>query len=251
MILAYYRPNTVEEACNLLKSPGEKRVPLGGGTYLLSQYIRDDFAVIDLQDCGLDFLELSGSRLKVGAMVKLQSLIEYQDIPPAIKQAVVQQAPLNLRNMAMLGGVVASDDGYSPLLTVLHAMDVKIRLSEGDILPIGELLPLRDELLDKTLITELELSLDVKTSYQSVSRTPLDRPIVCVALARWKSGRVRISLGGYGQLPVLAMDGADDAGVPIAARNAFYEAGDNLASAVYRRHVASILARRALREIEA
>jgi CO/xanthine dehydrogenase FAD-binding subunit len=45
------------------------------------------------------------------------------------------------------------------------------------------------------------------------------------------------------------MDGPEAEGLEIAARNAFYEAGDERASAEYRREIAAVLARRALEKV--
>lgn len=82
--------------------------------------------------------------------------------------------------------------------------------------------------------------------FQYVSRTSSDRPIVCVALALWPSGRTRLALGGYGPLPLLAMDGTEPEGLEAAARNAFHEASDPWGSADYRKDVAATLAGRCL-----
>jgi len=44
----------------------------------------------------------------------------------------------------------------------------------------------------------------------------------------------------------LAMDGTEPDGIELAARNAFYESGDEWASAEYRISVAATLSRRCL-----
>jgi hypothetical protein len=84
----------------------------------------------------------------------------------------------------------------------------------------------------------------VRLAFETVARTPADRPIVCAALAQWPSGRTRLALGGYGQAPLLAMDGNEPGGVETAVRNAFAEAGDEWASAEYRSEMAAVLAKR-------
>ena len=80
----------------------------------------------------------------------------------------------------------------------------------------------------------------------TIARTPADRPIVCVAAARWPSGRTRLALGGFGAAPTLAMDGPEDSGAQIAAASAYSQAGDEWASAEYRSEAAGILALRCL-----
>jgi CO/xanthine dehydrogenase FAD-binding subunit len=98
------------------------------------------------------------------------------------------------------------------------------------------------------LITSLSLPLNAKIAFEYVSRTPSDKPIVCVALAQWPSGRTRLAVGGYGKAPILAMDGTEADGVETATSNAFHEANDNWASAEYRMDVAFTLAKRCLEQ---
>jgi len=107
---------------------------------------------------------------------------------------------------------------------------------------------MRSEHIQGKLITAIAVPLSVKLAFEYVSRTPADKPIVCVALAQWNSGRTRLALGGYGKSPMLAMDGTEAEGLETAARNAFHEATDEWASAEYRMDVASTLARRCLEE---
>ena len=112
---------------------------------------------------------------------------------------------------------------------------------------LGDFLPLRN--LEGSLITSITLPLNAKLAFEYVSRTPADKPIVCVALAQWNSGRTRLALGGYGKSPMLAMDGTEAEGIETAARNAFHEATDEWASAEYRVDVAATLAKRCLERI--
>ncbi|MFN3491715.1 MAG: hypothetical protein ACK40V_05800, partial [Anaerolineales bacterium] len=101
----------------------------------------------------------------------------------------------------------------------------------------------------KVLITSISIPLNVKTSFEYVSKTPVDKPIICASLAQWKSGRTRLALGGYGKVPLLAMDGSEDGGIETAARIAYHEANDEWASAEYRVEMAAILSKRCLESI--
>jgi CO/xanthine dehydrogenase FAD-binding subunit len=87
--------------------------------------------------------------------------------------------------------------------------------------------------------------------FEYVARSPKDVPILVVAVAQWGSGRTRIALGGFGEAPILAMDGLDADGAEIACRDAYFDADDQWASAVYRREVALKLAKRCLARINA
>jgi CO/xanthine dehydrogenase FAD-binding subunit len=249
MITAYHRPKTLDEALTLLQR--SDTVPLGGGT-LLSHSKTDSVQVVDLQLLGLDALTKTGTNLELGATLTLQTLLESEHCPTALKSALKLEAPLNIRNAATVAGTLVACDGRSTFACVLQAMDAKIEQATFDnakveyiITNIGEFLPLRST----NLITKIIIPLNVKLAFETVARTPADKPIVCAALAQWNSGRTRLALGGYGKSPMLAMDGTEAEGVAVAAKNAFHEATDDYASAEYRMDIASTLAKRCLESI--
>lgn len=243
MITTYHRPQTLDEALALLNQPNT--IPLGGGT-LLSRTSADSVSVVDLQRLGLDSLRANGSEFVIGATCTLQSLYEDSNCPDPLKTALKLEAPLNIRNAATVAGTIVASDGRSPVVTMLLAMDAKIELrnskSDSRTSNIGEYLLTRP----KGLITAITIPLSVKSAFQFVSKTPADKPIVCAALAQWNSGRTRLTLGGYGATPLLAMDGTEANGLEEAATNAYHEANDEWASAEYRMDTAAVLAKRCL-----
>jgi len=246
MITTYHRPRTLDEALTLLTQPNT--FPLGGGT-LLSHPSADSIEVVDLQALGLNSLKKNGNNLEIGATATLQRLMENENCPQALKQAIKLEAPLNIRNTATVAGTIVASDGRSTFATCLLAFDTKIEQAildnskvEYRLSNLGDFLPLRS----KSLITKIIFPLNVKFAFDYVSRTPADKPIVCVALSQWTSGRTRLALGGYGKSPLLAMDGTESDGIESAARNAYHEAKDDWASAEYRQDVAATLAQRCL-----
>lgn len=246
MITAYHRPQTLDEALTLLTRPNV--LPLGGGT-LLSKPTAESIEVADLQALGLDTVKKNGNTLELGAALTLQSLLESEYCPPALKSALKLEAPLNIRNSATLAGTLIACDGRSTFASVLLALDAKLTATSKqngeETLNIGDLLPLREQVRGK-LITKIVIPLTVKLAFEYVSRTPADKPIVCAALAQWNSGRTRLALGGYGKSPILAMDGTEAEGIESAAKNAFHEANDEWASAEYRMDAAATLVKRCL-----
>ncbi|MBE0672818.1 MAG: FAD binding domain-containing protein [Anaerolineales bacterium] len=241
MITAYHRPQTLDEALALLTQPNT--LPLGGGT-LLSQPTSDPVSVVDLQRLGLDALRVKGNDLEIGATCTLQSLLESEHCPQTLKTALKLEAPINIRNAASVAGTLVASDGRSPFASMLLAMDAKITMVSGQtsVVGIGEFLLTRP----RALITHISIPLNTKTAFEFVSRTPADKPIVCAVLAQWNSGRTRLTLGGYGKSPMLAMDGTEADGLDTAAQNAYHEANDEWASAEYRMDVAATLAKRCL-----
>jgi CO/xanthine dehydrogenase FAD-binding subunit len=250
MITQYYRPQTLEEALQLLARADTR--PLGGGT-VLTQRSNESFSVVDLQALGLDKLRKSGDNLEIGATVTLQNLLESLYIAKALKAAIALETPLNLRTMGTVAGTLVTCDGRSPFGTLLLALDAKITFAFGnEKITLGNYLPLRvgmNSAHPGELITKVEIPLNAKIAFETVARTPADKPIICAALAQWPSGRTRLALGGWGQAPTLALDGNESGGLEEAARNACSEAADEWASAEYRREVAAVLTKRCQDEI--
>jgi CO/xanthine dehydrogenase FAD-binding subunit len=240
----------MDEALALLNQPNT--LPLGGGTLLASRHpTTDSVAVVDLQTLGLDSLRANGNELEIGATCTLQALYESAHCPAALKTALKLEAPLNIRNSATVAGTLVASDGRSPFAASLLAMDAKVTVIsgqpalskvEGSVVSVGEYLLSKP----KGLITQIIIPLNTKFAFEYVSKTPLDKPLVCAAVNQWNSGRTRLTLGGYGRTPLLAMDGTESDGIETAARNAYHEAQDEWASAEYRMDVAATLAKRCL-----
>lgn len=249
MITDYFRPKTLQEALTLLSQPNT--VPLGGGTHL-SRPETAPVRVVDLQSLGLNTITLHGNSLEIGATVTLQQLLESEHCPPALQTALRLDEPLNLRNIGTVAGALVTADGRSPFATVMLALDARLALANEPTttLPLGDVLPLREENLRQKLITRIDIPINIRLAFEYVARTPSDKPIISAALARWPSGRTRLVLGGWGHMPTLAMDGTAQDNLQTAARNAAHDATDELASAEYRREIAPILARRCAETIE-
>ena len=316
MITTYHRPQTLEEALKILTEPDTR--PLGGGTVLANLGAEEAFSVVDLQSLGLGKLHKSGNILEIGATVTLQDLLENEHTPGALKSAIKIEAPINLRNMATVAGVLATCDGLSPFAVVMQALDARImflnggesHIDLGDMLAnkrevlqgklivkieapinlrnmatvagilatcdglspfavvmqaldaritflnggeshidLGDMLANKRETLQGKLIIRIEIPLSCMLAFESVARSPADKPIICVALAKWPSGRTKVVLGGWGELPTLAMDGNDSSGILEAIKYSTQNATDAWGSVEYRSSVAGVLVRRCIENI--
>lgn len=247
MITAYHRPEKIDEALELLSRASPVTVPLGGGT-ILSHQRGGDLEVVDLQALGLKHIEPHGDHVEVGATVSLQQLLESSHCPRVLAQALRLETPINLRNMGSIAGTLVVCDARSTFATVLLAQDAKLtlRLPQAQSVALAEFLMKRGQFRPGFLITNLEIPLAPRLAFEYVARTPADWPIVAVAIAQWPSGRTRVVAGGFGTMPLLAMDGSDASGVEQAARNALHDASDPWASAEYRMDIGATLARRCL-----
>lgn len=249
MIVEYHRPKSIDEAIHLLARETPKTFPLGGGTVLnLPGHL--PMAVVDLQSLGFNTLGKVNNLWQIGATVRLQQLIKEEAIYPALKKAILHEATYNIRQVATIAGALVSGDGRSPLAAAMLAVGTQVDLLPGDErVSLGEFLLFREGKQKSYLITQITFPSNLRLAYEYVARTPADLPIVCAAVAQWPSGRTRVALGGYGNSALLAFDGPNPVGCYIAARDAYSEAGDQWASADYRRDMALILTQRCLKQV--
>jgi CO/xanthine dehydrogenase FAD-binding subunit len=216
MIVEYHRPKTLEETFALLGRPGLPTYPLGGGTFL-SRHSSESCAVVDLQDLGLNGIELQGNMLILGATAALQSLCESTELSPELKTVISKELSINLRRMATIAGTLVTADESSPMTTALLALDAHLHWSPGEEnVSLGDWLPIRKKWTKGKLIINVSIPVQAKLLYESVSRTPGDRPIVSVAIGKWPSGRTRVAIGGFGSAPLLVMDGPEIGGAEFA-----------------------------------
>ena len=242
MIIEYHRPESMEEALQLLSRGEPETVPMGGGTVLNRKHpamMSGQVAVVDIQSLGLGGLRSLGKNLGIGASVTLQELMEAKtelddqgyELPDGLLRALGLEGTYNLRHAATVAGVLVSAGGRSSFAVAMLALDAVMTVQPGDIqVRYGDLLPLRNDLLRGKLITSVVIPLNVRLAYHSVARTPADLPIVCVGAVQWPSGRTRVALGGWGEAPMLAFDGTEASGADTAARDAYSEATDEWAT---------------------
>jgi CO/xanthine dehydrogenase FAD-binding subunit len=216
MIVEYLRPKTMEETLVLLTRPGIPTYPLGGGTFL-SRHSSETCAVVDLQSLGLSGVERRGNLLILGATATLQSLYEATELSSELRTVIQKESSINLRRKATIAGTLITADESSPMTTAFLALDAHLSWAPGDEkVSIGDWLPMREKWIKGKLIINVSVPIQAKLMFESVSRTPGDRPIVCVAICKWPSGRARIAVGGFGTTPLLVMDGPDAKGAETA-----------------------------------
>jgi CO/xanthine dehydrogenase FAD-binding subunit len=254
MIVEYHRPAQLEEALKLLARQDILTIPIGGGS-ALDRSIDKAIEVVDLQSIGLDGLQIQGNMLELGASLKLQELldaIEDKNVLqlPALSKSIYHEATYNLRQVATIAGTLVAASGRSPFATVMLALNSVLTLEPGDEqVRLEDFKPLSFEGMRQRLITKVAIPSKVQLAYEYVARSPADLPIVSCGVAAWPSGRIRVTLGGFGAYPLLAFDGSEATGIEDAARSAFSQARDQWASAEYRQDVAGILAHRAVQSL--
>lgn len=233
-IRSYHRPLTLEDALSLLAS--EEAAVLGGGT-VINADAAGPTEVVDLQALGLDTLQSEGGRLEIGAMVRLQALVDGERVPPVLRELARREGASTIRNAATVGGTVAAADPESELVAGLLAYDASViiaRSSGLDEVRLEHLLADR-ALLDGGIITSLSLPTDGRAVAERSGRTPADRPIVMAVARLSEAGELRVAMTGVAATPVLEDPDSLDAVDPPS---------DFRGSSDYRRELARTLARR-------
>ena len=252
MITEYHRPDSLEELLSLVSRKSPRTIVLGGGLYI-NEIIKEPIAVADLQNLGMTAIQKKGKNLQLGAAVTLQNLVDSDHISSALTKSIKHQETYNRRQVATLAGTLVTANGRSAVAGVFLALDAELVISgaNSDIekVRLGDFLPVREEKLTGRVITEISIPTDVRVSYEYVARSPADLPIVGAAVTQWPSGRTRAVLIGYGDQPVMVLDGPGADGVVEAAKDAYSDADDQWAGAAYRSDTAGILVKRCLEEI--
>jgi CO/xanthine dehydrogenase FAD-binding subunit len=213
---AYHRPKSIDEALQLLARPDT--APLAGGTTLFAAETR--VAVVDLQDLGLDEIQMEAEQLNVGAMTRLTDLDTYLlaqeeaeggadpgNCARLLRRAVDRAGPNTYRNAATIGGVVGARLADSELLAALLALEAEVTLLGPGEEKMTLLEYLEPDERPNGLITEIVVPwMQGIGDSERVARTPADYPIVSVTM--WQPG---------GETPRLAATGIDRRPVRLGA----------------------------------
>lgn len=240
---AYHRPANINEALRLL-ADHPNTIVVAGGTYITSHLNDRVDEVVDLQAVGLTNVDYTGKGLTLGAMVRLQTIVDDKRTPDLLRQAARREGPNTLRNMATIGGVVAGAHKESELLAALLVFDAQVKvqtLNETKNIALADFLVDIPAALSGGLITSISLATMGKTASARVSRTPADAPIVAAVARQTDDGSIRLALCGVANTPVLVD--------PNNVKAAVNPSGDFRGSTEYRRQMAATLTNRVLGEL--
>jgi aerobic carbon-monoxide dehydrogenase medium subunit len=270
----YEAPESLEQAIRMLHENGEDAKLLAGGHSLLPLMklrLAAPTVLIDLRKIpGLHGIQRDNGSWRIGPMTRHVDLQETPELGLASRAASLI-ADQQVRNRGTIGGSLAHGDPASDLPAVLVACDgeVAVRGPDGDReIAAADLFEdyLTTSVRQDEVITSIRLpALDgYGTGYQKFTRRAEDWAMVGVAavVKRADDGScadVRIGLTHMAATPVRAISAEDalrgkalDAGaIAVAAEHAAEGTeppGDLNATPDYKRHLARVLTRRALKE---
>jgi carbon-monoxide dehydrogenase medium subunit len=261
--LDYALPRSVQEAVKLLSAREDARALAGGQSLVnvMKTRVASPELVVDLNRIdALHGIRADEGTLELGAMTTYASIVDSAEVAAArpILAAVASTiADVQVRNRGTIGGNVCSNDPtnhFPPLLVALGA-ELTITGSDGDRTVSAEhffegvyLTAVRPgELLTSVRVPVKGGSRD---GWASVTLGKDGTGIVNVA-ATVAGGTAKIAIGCVAATPVVVTASADETAIRDAVRSASLDPpADVHASADYRRHLAEVLAARAVRDAE-
>ena len=272
--IEFHAPATLAEALELLRADGEDVTVLSGGMSLLPMMnlgiIRPTKVLSLNRVAALDHVTERDDQIVIGAMVRHHRVASdplVQRHAPLLAAAARVIGDTQVRNRGTIGGSVAHADPSADYLPALAAAGGSVTLSgargERTLTPDEFFVDLMfttrepDEIV--TAVTVPKLPDGWRSAYQRLARVEGSFAIVnAAAVVAGDHSAATVALGGVGPKPVVIdateqlRDGGDEdslARVGEVAYEASQDAtGDVMSDAEYRREMASVFARRALRE---
>ena len=243
----YVRPATLREALELNRK--RSSTILGGGYWLRLGRKRIG-TLIDLSGLGLDQIEEQDGWVRIGAMVSLRQLetsaLLKERFGSLFADMTGHIVGVQFRECATFGGSVWGRFGFSDILTGLLALDCEVELAEAGRIPLRDFAARK---ADRDILAAVWVRLDGrKAVYHTVRNAGTDFPVLACAVSRGEGETAyRLSIGAR-PMKAVSLEVTPDTLETALDMVSF---GTNLrAGAAYRRHLASVLANRGIRELE-
>ncbi len=247
------RPASVDEAVRALVDGGDEARPLAGGHSLIPMMklrLAAPSLLVDLSGIdGLSYIREDGDTIAIGALTRHVE-VERSELLAGRCGLLAETASLIgdplVRNRGTIGGSVAHADPHGDFPAAILALGAELVATGPDgtrTIPAGAFFVdyLTTALAHGELLTEIRVpALDgAGAAYEKFTRRAQDWAVVgCAAVVRGQEETVAWT--GVGATPVRADGGWED------AADALEPPPDLSGSTEYKRHLAKVLARRAL-----
>ncbi len=131
----YFTPDDNEEVLKLLEKYGDSALIVAGGSFVHGLDARDLLfgieALIDIQNLGLNEITADSAGLSLGAMVTFTELQRVKEVQSSAALGAVRDAlkypPVQIRNVATVGGNIAAACPYFDLPTAIMSLDGSVQ----------------------------------------------------------------------------------------------------------------------------
>jgi CO/xanthine dehydrogenase FAD-binding subunit len=275
----YLQPNSAQEAVRLLSQYQDRAAVVAGGTFIHGLAARGVLsridAFIDLQHAGLTFVKPQTDGLAIGATTTFAEILASDTVRHNLALGAVVDAlhypPPQIRNMATVGGCIASATPLFDLPVAAMALDARV-VAQGPqgerqiglhtfYLDYFEHVLERTELLTQVLLPRLPSKsasafLKLETNANDLAMLNVGVRVTLDDQGACSDARVVVG-GGIGKVPVRAVSCEDVLKGRRPSASLLRESGnvvafdihpvsDHRASAKYRSTVAKVFVRRAL-----
>jgi carbon-monoxide dehydrogenase medium subunit len=261
--LDYARPDSIEDAVKLLSAREDARALAGGQSLVnvMKTRVAAPELVVDLN--GIDALRGiadDGGALVIGAMNTYAAIVDSPEVAaarPILAEVARTIADVQVRNRGTIGGNVCSNDPTNHFPPLLAALQAEFTIRSAD----GERTVDTDAFFEGVfttavhpgdLLTAVRIPAkgDARDGWASATLGREGTGIVSVA-ASVSGGNARIAIGCVAATPVVVTASADATAVADAVKSAQLDPPSDVhASAAYRRHLAAVLAARAVRDAQ-
>ncbi len=276
----YQRATSVEDAVAALQRLGpDARVIAGGHSLLPMMKLRlaSPEHLIDINDLAeLAYIRAEGDEIRIGALTRHVDLLKSDLLAehfPVFREAEEVIADPVVRNRGTIGGSLCQADAAEDLSAVCSAVKARvvIRGADGErVVAMGEFHvgPYVTAVRDGELLTEVRLPLRAGggSAHEKVERRAGDFAVAAASAALWLDGdtiaEAGVALGALGPTTIEVTRAEELLRGSVPSEDLFVHAGqiasedcvpipDGRGPADYKRHLAGVLTKRALRRAAA
>jgi carbon-monoxide dehydrogenase medium subunit len=256
----YHRPSSVDAAIAALTGAEDGKIVAGGMTLLptMKQRLASPSDLIDLAAIAdLKGLSEAGGALVIGAMTTHATVAADATVKariPALAQLAEGIGDAQVRNRGTIGGSVANADPAADYPAAVLGLGATVRTNRREIAGDAFFTGLFETALEpEELILSISFPVPTKAAYVKFANPASRYAIVGVFVAQTANGvRVAVTGAGPNAFRVPEMEQALAGNFSAEALNGIAVAADDLngdihASAEYRAHLVSVMAKRAVR----
>lgn len=255
----YRRANSLEEAKSLLSQSGDPKIVAGGQTLIptMKQRLASPSDLIDISAISeLSGINVSGSTVSIGAGTKHADVAGSDDVRkaiPALAHLAGEIGDPHVRHMGTIGGSIANNDPTADYPAGCLGLGATIHTDARTIAADDFFTDMFETALEENeIVTKVEFPVPEKAAYIKFPNPASRYAMVGVFVAKTNAG-VRVAVTGAGpcvfRIPEMetalqtnfAADAIAGISVPAEGLNS-----DIHASADYRAHLVTVMAKRAL-----
>ncbi|SDF77259.1 carbon-monoxide dehydrogenase medium subunit [Limimonas halophila] len=255
----YHKPGSLEEAAKLLSSEEDASLIAGGMTLLptMKQRLAAPTSVIDLSGIpGLKGVSTEGNSVVVGAMTthnEVASDATVRSKIPALAELAGQIGDAQVRNRGTIGGSIANNDPAADYPAAIVGLGATVRTNQREVAADDFFEELFETALeDGEIVTQVVFPVPEKAGYRKFHNPASRYAIVGTFVSSGPQGtRVAVTGAGPCVFRVPEMEQALASAWKPEAVDGIRVSADELntdlhASAEYRAHLVTVMARRAV-----